>query len=124
MGCTRQREWGLARSPERGRKVPFCIATTAEHSLTLHRRQYELILLGLPLLVGWSRKQTLGTITGRPVHERAAASVAAALASAVNGASLVRVHDVAATVDALQVWQAFGMTFGINQPLTGARPIP
>ncbi len=59
-----------------------------------------------PLLVGWSRKGTLGLITGRPVGERLAASVAAALAAVHHGAAVVRVHDVAATVDALKVWQA------------------
>ena len=87
-------------------------AKTAEHNLQLHLRQYELLSLGFPLLVGWSRKSTLGTITGRPVTERLAASVAAALASAMRGASVLRVHDVAATVDALKIWQSFGMPVG------------
>jgi dihydropteroate synthase len=85
---------------------------TAEHNLQLHRRQSDLLTLGFPLLVGWSRKSTLGTITGRPVNERGPASVAAALASAMYGARILRVHDVAATVDALKVWQAFGMPIG------------
>jgi dihydropteroate synthase len=85
---------------------------TAEHNLQLHRRQSDLLTLGFPLLVGWSRKSTLGTITGRPVNERVPASVAAALASAMYGARILRVHDVAATVDALKVWQAFGMPIG------------
>ena len=58
-----------------------------------------------PLLVGWSRKSTLGTLTGRGVGERLAASVAAALAAVEQGARIVRVHDVAATVDALHVWR-------------------
>lgn len=87
-------------------------AKTAEHNLQLHLRQYELLSLGFPLLVGWSRKSTLGTITGRTVTERLAASVAAALASAMRGASVLRVHDVAATVDALKIWQSFGMPLG------------
>lgn len=87
-------------------------AKTAEQNLQLHLRQYELLSLGFPLLVGWSRKSTLGTITGRPVTERLAASVAAALASAMRGASVLRVHDVAATVDALKIWQSFGMPVG------------
>ncbi len=99
-------------------------AKTAEHNLSLHRRQFELLSLGFPLLVGWSRKATLGTITGRPVHDRVAASVAAALAAAANGASIVRVHDVAATVDALKVWQAFGMPSGTNFEPTGDRRTP
>jgi dihydropteroate synthase len=87
-------------------------AKTAEQNLQLHRRQAELLALGFPLLVGWSRKSTLGTITGRPVNERLPASVAAALASAMYGARILRVHDVAATIDALNVWQAFGMPTG------------
>jgi dihydropteroate synthase len=79
---------------------------TAGHNLLLMSRQRELLDLGLPLLVGWSRKGTLGLLTGRPVDERLAASVAAALAAVHRGAHVVRVHDVAATVDALKVWQA------------------
>jgi dihydropteroate synthase len=82
---------------------------TVEHNLDLLRRQAELLVLGRPLLVGWSRKSTLGAITGRPVGERQAASVAAALAAVQRGARIVRVHDVAATVDALKVWQAAGL---------------
>ena len=81
-------------------------AKNAEHNLLLMSRQRELLDLGLPLLVGWSRKGTLGLLTGRPVDERVAASVAAALAAVHRGAHVVRVHDVAATVDALRVWQA------------------
>jgi dihydropteroate synthase len=79
---------------------------TAQHNLALLCRQRELLAAGLPLLVGWSRKSTLGAITGRPVGERQAASVAAALAAVSRGAAIVRVHDVAATVDALKVWRA------------------
>jgi dihydropteroate synthase len=81
-------------------------AKTADHNLALLSRQRELLDLGLPLLVGWSRKGTLGRLTGRAVGERVAASVAAALAAVHRGANIVRVHDVAATVDALKVWQA------------------
>lgn len=84
-------------------------AKTDEHNLALHGRQIELLSLGFPLLVGWSRKSTLGRITGQPVDHRLAASVACALASIQHGASIVRVHDVAATVDALKVWHALGM---------------
>ncbi|QTN25006.1 dihydropteroate synthase [Rhizobacter sp. AJA081-3] len=79
------------------------------HNLELLRRQRELLALGRPLLLGWSRKSTLGTLTGRPVGERLAASVAAALASVQLGARVVRVHDVAATVDALKVWDGAGL---------------
>ena len=81
-------------------------AKTAGHNLMLLSRQRELLGLGQPLLVGWSRKGTLGSLTGRPVGERLAASVAAALAAVHRGAHVVRVHDVAATVDALKVWRA------------------
>ncbi|MCW5612363.1 MAG: dihydropteroate synthase [Rubrivivax sp.] len=81
-------------------------AKTAAHNLALLQRQRELLDLGRPLLVGWSRKGTLGQVTGRPVGERLAASVAAALAAVARGAAIVRVHDVAATVDALKVWRA------------------
>lgn len=79
---------------------------TAAHNLTLLRRQGELLELGAPLLVGWSRKSTLGALTGRGPLERQALSVAAALLAVQRGASVVRVHDVAATVDALAVWRA------------------
>jgi dihydropteroate synthase len=79
---------------------------TADHNLMLLARQAELSHLGCPLLVGWSRKSTLGAITGRAVSDRLAASIAAALAAVQRGAAIVRVHDVAATVDALKVWRA------------------
>ena len=82
---------------------------SVEHNLELMRRQGELLALGRPLLLGWSRKSTLGAITGRPVEERLAASVAAALAAVQRGARVVRVHDVAATADALKVWGAAGL---------------
>lgn len=79
---------------------------SVEHNLELLRRQRELLDLGWPLLVGWSRKSTLGAITGRDAANRRAASVAAALAAVHAGARIVRVHDVADTVDALNVWLA------------------
>lgn len=79
---------------------------TPQHNLDLLRRQNELLDFGLPLLVGWSRKSTLGHVTGKPVGDRLAASLAAALASVHQGAKVVRVHDVAATVDALKLWAA------------------
>ena len=82
------------------------------HNTELLRRQSELLTLGRPLLVGWSRKSTLGAITGREVGERQAASVAAALAAVLAGARIVRVHDVGATVDALKVWRAAGLIDG------------
>ena len=79
------------------------------HNWALMQRQHELLTLGRPLLVGWSRKSTLGLLTGRPVQERLAASVAAALAAVQRGARVLRVHDVAATADALRVWAASGL---------------
>ena len=85
---------------------------TLMHNWALMQRQEELLALGQPLMVGWSRKSTLGVLTGRPVQERMAASVAAALASAQRGARILRVHEVAATVDALKVWQMAGLLDG------------
>jgi dihydropteroate synthase len=79
-----------------------------EHNWALMHRQDELLSLGRPLLIGWSRKSTLGLLTKRPAAERVAGSVAAALAAAQRGARVVRVHDVAATVDALVVWRHAG----------------
>ena len=79
---------------------------TPAHNWSLLQRQSALLALGRPLLVGWSRKSTLGVLTGRAADERMVASVAAALAAVQRGARIVRVHDVAATVDALKVWQA------------------
>lgn len=79
---------------------------TPQHNVTLASRQRELLALGCPLLVGWSRKSTVGLVTGRPVSERLAGSVGAAIAAVAHGAAIVRVHDVAATVDALKVWRA------------------
>ncbi len=82
---------------------------TAAQNLELLRRQRELLALGRPLLLGWSRKSTLGTVAGRAVDERLPASLAAALGAVAQGARIVRVHDVAATVDALEVWEAAGL---------------
>ncbi|MBN9203267.1 dihydropteroate synthase [Methylibium petroleiphilum] len=80
-----------------------------EHNVALLVRQDELLSLGLPLLAGWSRKGVLGRLTGRELGDRLVPSVAAALASVQRGARIVRVHDVAATVDALKVWRAAGL---------------
>ena len=81
-------------------------AKTHAHNLELLARQRELIArLERPLLVGWSRKSTLGKLTGREGNDRLVASIAAALACVAHGAKIIRVHDVAATVDALKVWR-------------------
>ena len=82
---------------------------TVAHNFELLRRQREFTGLGHAVLAGWSRKSSLGAVTGRPAAERVHASVAAALAAVMQGARIVRVHDVAATVDALKVWAAAGL---------------
>jgi dihydropteroate synthase len=84
----------------------FGFGKTPAHNLELLRGLADLAGIGVPVLAGWSRKSSLGEITGRPAADRLAASVAAALIAVGNGASIVRVHDVAATRDALAVWQA------------------
>lgn len=81
----------------------------SEHNVALLARQHELLALGRPILAGWSRKGTLGRLTGRELDDRLVASVAAALAAVQRGARIVRVHDVAATVDALKIWRAAGL---------------
>ncbi|KFN41868.1 hypothetical protein N790_12030 [Arenimonas malthae CC-JY-1] len=80
---------------------------TTAHNLLLLRQQSRLLDLGLPLLAGLSRKRSLGDITGRATGERVFASVAAAVLAAEQGARILRVHDVAPTVDALKVWAAY-----------------
>ncbi|MDN3920383.1 dihydropteroate synthase [Roseateles violae] len=89
----------------------YGFAKNSEQNLELLCRQHELLALGHPLLIGWSRKRTLGDLTGRPVGERLGASIAAALAAIAGGARIVRVHDAAATVDAIKVWLAAGGEF-------------
>jgi dihydropteroate synthase len=84
----------------------FGFGKTLDHNLELLRHLREFAALGVPVLAGWSRKSSLGTITGRSAGERLAASIAAALIAAQNGAAIVRVHDVAATRDALSVLAA------------------
>lgn len=84
----------------------FGFGKTVEHNLMLWRRLGVLRSLGWPILAGLSRKSLLGRITGRPVDERMHASVAAALLAVQRGAGIVRVHDVAATRDALAVLRA------------------
>lgn len=80
---------------------------TVAQNFSLLARQSELLPLGYPLLAGWSRKSSLGAVTGRgDPSERMAASLAAALTAVDRGARVVRVHDVRETVDALAVWHA------------------
>ncbi|HXF78121.1 MAG TPA: dihydropteroate synthase [Usitatibacter sp.] len=82
----------------------FGFGKTVEHNKQLFRALPALASHGLPVVAGLSRKKMLGDFTGRPVDERAPASVAAALLAVQNGASIVRVHDVKETVDALKTW--------------------
>lgn len=84
----------------------FGFGKTLEHNLELLRRLGELVVPGLPLLVGLSRKSMLGLLTGRPATERIHAGIAAHVLAVLRGARIVRVHDVAATRDALAVVQA------------------
>jgi dihydropteroate synthase len=93
----------------------FGFGKTVAHNLALLRDLGAITTLGYPVLAGLSRKSTLGTITGRDVGERMAASVAAALAAALRGARILRVHDVRETIDALAVFHAI-------EPWSAARP--
>jgi dihydropteroate synthase len=84
----------------------FGFGKTLAHNLELLRRLQDLSASGLPILAGLSRKSTVGALTGRPPDERVHGSVALAVIAALNGARILRVHDVAATVDALKVVEA------------------
>lgn len=84
----------------------FGFGKALEHNLALLAQLRRFTEIGVPVLAGLSRKSSLGQITGRDVGGRVAASVAAHLVAVQNGAMLVRVHDVAETVDALKVWAA------------------
>lgn len=85
----------------------FGFGKTVEHNYALLKATGRLIEeTGMPLLAGLSRKSMIGALTGKPVERRAAGSVGGALAAVAQGAIIVRVHDVADTVDALKVWQA------------------
>lgn len=84
----------------------FGFGKTLPDNLTLLKNLHTLqMALDLPVLAGMSRKSMLGAITGQPVERRLAGSLAAALVAVANGARIVRVHDVAETIDALAVWQ-------------------
>jgi dihydropteroate synthase len=84
----------------------FGFGKTRDHNVELLANLRQLRVRDRPLLVGVSRKTTLGDLTGRDVGDRVAASVAAAVIAATNGAAIVRAHDVRETVDALRVVQA------------------
>ena len=99
----------------------FGFGKNRDHNLALLAQLRRFEELGVPVLAGLSRKKTIGELTGRSdPRERVHGSVAAHLIAAQHGARLLRVHDVAATVDALQVWNAVAA-----QPLPRTdRPAP
>lgn len=85
----------------------FGFGKSVPHNYALLARLDAFTALGVPVLAGMSRKSMLGAVTGRTeASQRVAASIAAAVCAAERGAALIRVHDVAATVDALKVWRA------------------
>ena len=85
----------------------FGFGKTLEHNIALFKKIGHMADMA-PVLVGVSRKSMIGLITGQPLAERLAGSVTAAVLAAMGGAAMLRVHDVAATVDALKIWQALG----------------
>jgi dihydropteroate synthase len=84
----------------------FGFGKSLEHNLRMLQEFTKFTHQGLPVLAGLSRKSMLGKITGREVGDRLVPSVAAAVLAAERGASIVRVHDVPETIDALTVWAA------------------
>jgi dihydropteroate synthase len=96
----------------------FGFGKDMDHNLALLRGLRSIASIGVPVLAGLSRKAMLGRITGKGPGERVHASVAAALIAIEEGASVVRVHDVAATADAMAVWRAVRDTIGAVSPAT------
>lgn len=84
----------------------FGFGKSLEHNINMLSHFASFTTLGFPLLAGISRKSMLGKITGKETHERMAPSIAAAIMAADRGAQIIRVHDVAETVDALMLWEA------------------
>ena len=84
----------------------FGFGKTVEQNYQLLARLSEFKALGLPILVGLSRKSMIGAVTGRPADQRVTPSAVLAVLAAERGATIVRVHDVAETKDALDVWAA------------------
>lgn len=84
----------------------FGFGKTVAHNYEMLRRLDEFTSFDLPVLVGVSRKSMIGAITGRPASQRVVPSAVLAVTAAAKGASVIRVHDVAETADALAVWQA------------------
>ena len=85
----------------------FGFGKTVRHNFEILRNLSKFGALGVPVLAGWSRKSSLGKITGRPAGERLAGSLAAALLALQGGATILRVHDVKETRDVIAVWQAY-----------------
>jgi dihydropteroate synthase len=85
----------------------FGFGKTAQHNLQLLRSLSQFADLQVPVLAGLSRKSTLGKLTGRPLDERLAGSLAMALLALQGGATILRVHDVKETRDVIAVWQAY-----------------
>lgn len=84
----------------------FGFGKNLNHNLTLLKNLDALRIDGLPIMAGLSRKRMIGTLTDRPVDERLIGSVTAAVLAAERGADIVRVHDVAETVEALKILEA------------------
>lgn len=85
----------------------FGFGKTVEHNFRLLKELKAFARLGVPVTAGWSRKSSLGAVTGRPVTERLAASLGAALLALQGGATILRVHDVKETKDVIAVWEAW-----------------
>lgn len=104
----------------------FGFGKELEHNLALGRGLEALCAGPHPVLIGVSRKSMIGAVTGRPVDQRLAGSLGAALACVAAGAAVVRVHDVAATVDALRMWTAMrpGAAGGVAGPVPGPGGAP
>ena len=84
----------------------FGFGKTLAHNYELLKHLNQVVALGHPVFVGMSRKSMVGAVTGRSLEQRTTGSVAAALMAVMAGARIVRVHDVASTLDAMAVWQA------------------
>ena len=91
----------------------FGFGKSLEHNLNMLSNFSEFSTLGLPVLAGISRKSMIGKITGKDTNDRVAPSIAAAIMAADRGASIVRVHDVAETVDALKLWEVIQVDMSV-----------
>lgn len=101
----------------------FGFGKRLEHNYRLLRQLGRLADLGVPVLAGLSRKSMIGAVTGRPVGQREIGSAVAAVLAAEQGALLLRVHDVAATAEALSVWRAYREQPALRSAAS-AQPVP